>query len=302
MESHRRRGDASMNVPSDCARVESITAFMRRTAGLRHPGSGANITHTGDARAARAVSGRPGTVDRASAAWGTGKRRLAGTAIALCGAIRQYGTSRAGLGEPLFRRSGRRGPPPWSGRVRGARGVPHAGRVPARGSAELAAVLTAELRGVVVADTLPDSGDVARVTARPGMGDRLVAIPLTGLNEGSPGASEHCVVYLVSRSASAPDVVHVTEGWTSEEDHHRIFAGAAAQAIVARIDRPLAAEPAYTDYVPVRGKAARPDRRRRCQRGRRTGRRGRPAGPRPRHPGDRRADTDLPHARPPQQQ
>ncbi|MGW2036281.1 putative quinol monooxygenase [Streptomyces sp. NPDC001811] len=94
------------------------------------------------------------------------------------------------------------------------------------------------------------------LTARPGMGDRLVDLLLTGLDEGSPGSSEHCVVYLVSRSASAPDVVHVIEGWTSEEDHHRIFAGEAAQAIVAQIDGLLATEPQHTDYVPVRGKAA----------------------------------------------
>ncbi|MER5450931.1 antibiotic biosynthesis monooxygenase [Streptomyces sp. NPDC002766] len=96
----------------------------------------------------------------------------------------------------------------------------------------------------------------ATLTARPGLGDRLVELLLTGLDEGSPGASEHCVVYLVSRSASDPDVVHVTEGWTSEEDHHRLFAGEAAQAIVAQIDGLLAKESAYSDYVPVLGKAA----------------------------------------------
>ncbi|WP_327372238.1 putative quinol monooxygenase [Streptomyces sp. NBC_01217] len=96
----------------------------------------------------------------------------------------------------------------------------------------------------------------ATLTAKPDMGDQLVDLLLTGLNEGSPGASEYCVVYLVSRSASDPDVVHVTEGWTSEEDHHRIFAGEAAQAIVAQIDALLAKESQYTDYVPVRGKAA----------------------------------------------
>jgi quinol monooxygenase YgiN len=99
-------------------------------------------------------------------------------------------------------------------------------------------------------------GFSATLTARPGMGDRLVDLLLTGLNEGSPGASEHCVVYLVSRSASDPDVVHVTEGWTSKDDHHRIFAGEAAKAIVAQIDPLLTMEPEYTDYVPVRGKAA----------------------------------------------
>ncbi|MFD9003065.1 putative quinol monooxygenase [Streptomyces sp. NPDC059582] len=96
----------------------------------------------------------------------------------------------------------------------------------------------------------------ATLTAKPRMGDRLVELLLTGLNEGSPGASEHCVVYLVSRSASDPDVVHVTEGWTSEEDHHRIFAREAAQAIVAQFAGMLAKDPEYTDYVPVRGKAA----------------------------------------------
>lgn len=96
----------------------------------------------------------------------------------------------------------------------------------------------------------------ATLTAKPGIGGRLVDLLLTGLDEGSPGASEHCLVYLVSRSASDPDVVHVTEGWTSEEDHHRVFAGEAAQAIVAQIDGLLAKESAYTDYVPVRGKAA----------------------------------------------
>lgn len=96
----------------------------------------------------------------------------------------------------------------------------------------------------------------AVLTARPGMGDQLVDLLLTGLDEGSPGSGEHCVVYLVSRSASDPAVVHVTEGWTSEEDHHRAFAGEAAQAIVARTAGLLAEEPSYTDYVPVGGRAA----------------------------------------------
>ncbi|AJE38731.1 putative quinol monooxygenase [Streptomyces nodosus] len=99
-------------------------------------------------------------------------------------------------------------------------------------------------------------GFSATLTARPGMGDQLVDLLLTGLDEGSPGASEHCLVYLVSRSASDPDIVHVIEGWTSEEDHHRVFASEAAQAIVTRIDPLLGKDAEYTDHVPVRGKAA----------------------------------------------
>jgi quinol monooxygenase YgiN len=93
------------------------------------------------------------------------------------------------------------------------------------------------------------------MTAKAGMGDQLVKLLLSGLDEGNPASTEYCLVYLVSRSASNPDVVHITEGWTSEEDHHRIFAGEAAQAMVAQFVALLAGEPVYADYVPVSGKA-----------------------------------------------
>lgn len=101
---------------------------------------------------------------------------------------------------------------------------------------------------------IADYGFSATLTAKPAMGDQLVNLLLTGLNEDSPGASEHCVVHLVFPSASSPDSVHVTEGWTSEEDHHRIFAGEPTQAIVAQIDGLPAKESEYTDYAPVHGK------------------------------------------------
>ncbi|MFE3760772.1 putative quinol monooxygenase [Streptomyces sp. NPDC059104] len=96
----------------------------------------------------------------------------------------------------------------------------------------------------------------ATLTAGPALGDSLIDLLLTGLEEGGPAASEHCLVYLLSRSASDPDVVHVTEGWTTEEDHHRHFAGTAARALVAQVTALLAKEPEYTDHVPVGGKAA----------------------------------------------
>ena len=50
-------------------------------------------------------------------------------------------------------------------------------------------------------------------------------------------------------------MAHIVEGWTSEEDHHRVFAGDAAQAVVARFADLLAKEPEYTDLTPVGGKA-----------------------------------------------
>jgi quinol monooxygenase YgiN len=102
----------------------------------------------------------------------------------------------------------------------------------------------------------PGYGFSATVTAHPGKGDELVELFLSGLDEGNPAASEYCVVYLVSRSAADPDVVHVTEGWTSEADHHRIFAGPAAQAIVAKASDLTVSQAPYTDFVPVGGKVA----------------------------------------------
>ena len=63
----------------------------------------------------------------------------------------------------------------------------------------------------------------ATMTARPGKGDELVDLLLSATTDGS-GPSEHCVVYLVGRSASNRDVVHVTEGWTTREAHAENFA------------------------------------------------------------------------------
>ncbi|MGA5795583.1 putative quinol monooxygenase [Streptomyces cellulosae] len=99
-------------------------------------------------------------------------------------------------------------------------------------------------------------GFQATLTARPGRGEELAKLLLTGMDEGGAAASEHCVVYLVSRSASDPDVVHITEGWTSKEEHERLFDGEAARDLVSRITPLVAGEPVYTDYVPVRGKTA----------------------------------------------
>lgn len=98
-------------------------------------------------------------------------------------------------------------------------------------------------------------GFQATMTAKPGLGDQLVDLLRTGLAPGNPASTDYCLVYLVSRSTADPDVVHITEGWTSEDDHHRIFAGEAAQAMVAQFAALLAGESTYADFVPVAGKA-----------------------------------------------
>ena len=91
----------------------------------------------------------------------------------------------------------------------------------------------------------------ATMTARPGKGDELIDLLLSATTEGS-GASENGVVYLVGRSASNRNVVHVTEGWTSREAHAENFA-TPGQAFAARIVPLLGDEPRFQDEVPVGG-------------------------------------------------
>ncbi|MGJ6968423.1 putative quinol monooxygenase [Streptosporangium sp. G11] len=92
----------------------------------------------------------------------------------------------------------------------------------------------------------------ATMTAKPGKGDELVEFLL----DAPSLSNEDCVVFLVGRSAGDRDIVHVTEGWTSQEAHGRFFATEQARALVAKLQPLLAGESDYTDEVPVGGKAA----------------------------------------------
>lgn len=94
----------------------------------------------------------------------------------------------------------------------------------------------------------------ATMTAQPGKGDALVELLVGGPTTG-PAAHEDCIVFLVSRSASNPDVVHLTEGWTSQEAHDRVFATNEAQAYIAQFAALVDGETQYADEVPVGGKA-----------------------------------------------
>lgn len=97
-----------------------------------------------------------------------------------------------------------------------------------------------------------EHGFHATMTARPGKGAEVVELLL----DAPALPVDDCVVFLVSRSASDPDVVHVTEGWTTAEAHGKFFASEEAQAFVARLQPLLADEGTYTDETPVGGKAA----------------------------------------------
>lgn len=120
-------------------------------------------------------------------------------------------------------------------------------------AALLAAVL---MFGPVAAEDRPvpsteiAHGFHARMVARPGQGDALVALLFE-----SPGF-EHpdCRVFLISRSKAEPDVVFVTEGWVSEAAHAAFAATETSKAYTARFGA-VVAEWTMSDEVPLGGKA-----------------------------------------------
>jgi len=93
----------------------------------------------------------------------------------------------------------------------------------------------------------------ATMIAKPGQGDAVERLLREALETG-PAAADECVVFLIGRSASDPDVVFVTEGWTSAEAHAEAFAGASARRLVAGFEALLAEESRYADEVLVGGK------------------------------------------------
>lgn len=92
----------------------------------------------------------------------------------------------------------------------------------------------------------------ATMTAQPGKGDELVDYLLTVPSQ----LTDDCVVFLVGRSGTDRDTVHVTEGWTTPEAHSRFFATAEAQELVSKLQLLCLGEAQFTDEVPIGGRAA----------------------------------------------
>lgn len=91
----------------------------------------------------------------------------------------------------------------------------------------------------------------ATIPTLPGQGSALVELLLSAPSLGN----DDCLVFLVSRSASNPDLVSVAEGWSSQAAHARFFASAVAQDFVAELAPFIAGEATYSDIIPVGGKA-----------------------------------------------
>jgi quinol monooxygenase YgiN len=96
-------------------------------------------------------------------------------------------------------------------------------------------------------------GFQATMTAHPGKAEELVELLLSGPSTG-PSSHPGCLVFLVSRSQSDPDVVHLVEGWANVEVHERVFNDPTSQAFIAR-SAELVADAQYADFVPLGGKA-----------------------------------------------
>ena len=78
-------------------------------------------------------------------------------------------------------------------------------------------------------------GLIGRIDAHPGRRDELIDILLEGTS-GMPG----CLLYVVSRDASEPDALWVTEVWARQEDHAASLALPTVQDAIGR-GRPLIA-------------------------------------------------------------
>src|SRR5262245_38054324 len=93
----------------------------------------------------------------------------------------------------------------------------------------------------------------ATMNAKPGKADELIEALLGAVNDG-PASNPSCVFFVVTRSATQPDVVHLTEGWTSKEAHAENFASERSRAFTAKLAALVGDGTQYSDDVPVGGK------------------------------------------------
>jgi quinol monooxygenase YgiN len=91
-----------------------------------------------------------------------------------------------------------------------------------------------------------------RIHAQPGMGDELEGILLTAA-DGLRGDPD-CLLYVVSRDDADPDVVCVTEAWTTRAAHDASLQQESVKAQIAKAMPLLAGRPDATELRPVGGK------------------------------------------------
>lgn len=90
----------------------------------------------------------------------------------------------------------------------------------------------------------------AQMTAKPGMGDAVVDL----LFQAPAFVQEDCLIFLIGRSQSNPDLIFVTEGWTSQEAHASFTNTDAAKVYIEKFTS-LVQESSFVDEIPIGGKA-----------------------------------------------
>jgi quinol monooxygenase YgiN len=98
-------------------------------------------------------------------------------------------------------------------------------------------------------------GMQARFTAQPGKGEAFAELLL----EAAKGleARAACLLYVVNLDVEEPDVVCVTEAWTTQAEHAASLQDPAARALIERALPLLAGPPEARQLHPVGGKGLR---------------------------------------------
>jgi quinol monooxygenase YgiN len=93
---------------------------------------------------------------------------------------------------------------------------------------------------------------INKLTAKPGQRQRVVGILLESgkLFDDNPG----CFLYLVSESTEDPNVVWVTDLWTSQEEHAEALTAPALRPFVEQAMPLLDRMPEQIELRPVGGK------------------------------------------------
>jgi quinol monooxygenase YgiN len=99
-------------------------------------------------------------------------------------------------------------------------------------------------------------GFSATLRARPGLGDELLAALLANLATGKPATRPDCHAFLVSRSASDPELFTVSERWVSQRAHDDMASTEESRETASALEALIVAAPEFADFVPVGGRVS----------------------------------------------
>jgi quinol monooxygenase YgiN len=91
-----------------------------------------------------------------------------------------------------------------------------------------------------------------RFTTQPGRGDELAGLLLEAAD--ALRADDDCLLYIVSRSPDDPEIVWVTEAWTSREAQNASLEDEQTRALIGRAMPLMAGRPEAIHLRPSGGK------------------------------------------------